>query len=78
MKGEKNNIDTSYYAYQWTRESIFQIIYIYISKASRDKYIPTKNQYLANNIIKHLKVCGDIQWGNSSTVSHLRFQNDQV
>ena len=42
------------------RESIFQIIYIYIyiyiSKASRDKYIPTKNQYLANNIIKHLKV----------------------
>ena len=36
-------------------------IYIYISKASRDKYIPTKNQYLANNIIKHLKVCDDIQ-----------------
>ena len=75
MKGEKNNIDTSYYAYQRTRESIFQIIYIYIyiSKASRDKYIPTKNQYLANNIIKHLKV-----WGNSNTVSHLRFQNDRV
>ena len=35
--------------------------YIYKSKASRDKYIPTKNQYLANNIIKHLKVCDDVQ-----------------
>ena len=43
------------------RVNIPNFIYIYISKASRDKYIPTKNQYLANNIIKHLKVCDDIQ-----------------
>ena len=44
---------------QYSKNKIY--IHTCISKASRDKYIPTKNQYLANNIIKHLKVCDDIQ-----------------
>ena len=64
MKGEKKKhrhpiTHTNGQESQYSKNKIY--IHTCISKASRDKYIPTKNQYLANNIIKHLKVCGDIQ-----------------